>query len=125
MSLDIARIRQSFQKNGYVVVPNFLDNDELNTVRERLAKLILATHKKQNYEHAFYANKQDKNSLKQLHRIEDDDFFKIYSTSSKWSALASTLLGGKVDPTLTLEWFNKPPKQGTKAYWSSTVAHHT
>ena len=118
MSLDIARIRQSFQKNGYVVVPSFLDNDELNIVRERLTKLIVATHKKQNYEHAFYANKQDKNSLKQLHRIEEDDFFKSYSTSSMWSSLASSLLDEKVEPALALEWFNKPPN-----YFHETPPH--
>jgi len=46
MSLDIAQLRESFQKNGYVVVPNFLENDELNIVYERLTKLIVATQKK-------------------------------------------------------------------------------
>ena len=118
MSLDIAQLRESFQKNGYVVVPNFLENDELNIVRERLTKLIVATQKKQNYEHAFYANKQDKNSLKQLHRIEEDDFFKNYSASTKWSSLASALLDDKVEPALALEWFNKPPN-----YFHETPPH--
>ena len=118
MSLDIAQIRQSFQENGYVIVPSFLDNDELNIVYERLTKLILATHKKQNYEHAFYADKQDKNSLKQLHRIEEDDFFKSYLTSSKWSSLASTLLDERVNSALAIEWFNKPPN-----YFHETPPH--
>jgi len=118
MSLDIAQLRESFQKNGYVVVPNFLENDELNIVCERLTKLIVATQKKQNYEHAFYANKQDKNSLKQLHRIEEDDFFKNYSASTKWSSLASALLDDKVEPALALEWFNKPPN-----YFHETPPH--
>jgi len=118
MSLDIAQLRESFQKNGYVVVPNFLENDELNIVYERLTKLIVATQKKQNYEHAFYANKQDKNSLKQLHRIEEDDFFKNYSASTKWSSLASALLDDKVEPALALEWFNKPPN-----YFHETPPH--
>ena len=118
MSLNIAQLRESFQKNGYVVVPNFLENDELNIVRERLTKLIVATHKKQNYEHAFYANKQDKNSLKQLHQIEEDDFFKSYSASTKWSSLASALLDDKVESALALEWFNKPPN-----YFHETPPH--
>ncbi len=118
MSSDISQIRQSFQENGYVIVPSFLDNDELNIVYERLTKLILATHKKQNYEHAFYADKQDKNSLKQLHRIEEDDFFKSYLTSSKWSSLASTLLDERVNSALAIEWFNKPPN-----YFHETPPH--
>jgi phytanoyl-CoA hydroxylase len=118
MIVDTAQLRKSFQENGYVIVPNFLDTHELNAVRERLTKLILATHKKQNYEHAFYANKKDKNSLKQLHRIEEDDFFKSYATNSKWSSLASTLLDEPVEPALALEWFNKPPN-----YFHETPPH--
>ena len=118
MSSDISQIRKSFQENGYVIMPSFLENDELNIVYERLTKLILATHKKQNYEHAFYADKQDKNSLKQLHRIEEDDFFKSYLTSSKWSSLASTLLNERVNPALAIEWFNKPPN-----YFHETPPH--
>ena len=78
MSFKITHLKESFQQNGYVVVPNFLDSNELRIVRENIERLIEITHQKRNCEHAFYANKHDKSSLKQLHRIEEDDFFKTY-----------------------------------------------
>ena len=118
MSFQINQLKESFQQNGYVVVPNFLDTNELSTVQKNIERLIEITHKKRNYEHAFYANKHDKNSLKQLHRIEEDDFFKNYSTSPRWSSLASVLLDEKVEPALALEWFNKPPN-----YFHETPPH--
>ena len=118
MSFKITHLKESFQQNGYVVVPNFLDSNELRIVRENIERLIEITHQKRNYEHAFYVNKHDKSSLKQLHRIEEDDFFKTYSISTKWSFLASTLLDGAVDSTLALEWFNKPPR-----YFHETPPH--
>ena len=90
MSFKITHPKESFQQNSYVVVQNFLDSNGLRIVREKIERLIEITHQKHNYEHAFYANKLDKSSLNQLHRIKEEDFFKTYSISTKWSFLAST-----------------------------------
>ena len=70
MSFQINQLKEEFQQNGYVVVPDFLDSNELRTVQKNIERLIRITHQKRNYEHAFYANEHDKNLLKQLYRIE-------------------------------------------------------
>ena len=69
MSFQINQLEESFQQNGYVVVPNFLDTNELSTVQKNIERLIEITHKKRNYEHAFYANKHDKSSMKRIQSV--------------------------------------------------------
>ena len=83
MSFQINQLEESFQQNGYVFVPNFLDSNELRTGNKNIKQLIQIPRQKNNQERAFHANKQNKSSLKQLRRIEEADFFKAYSTSSK------------------------------------------
>ena len=99
MSFQINQLKEAFQQNGYVVVPNFLDSNELRTVQKNIERLIQITHQKRNYEHAFYANEHDKSSLKQLHHIEEDDFFKTYSISPRCKTLARELHLGPVSYT--------------------------
>lgn len=118
MNLKVGQLREEFQRNGYVVVPKFLGSDDLKIVKHHIGRLIADIDHKQNHEHAFYADRQDKDSLKQLHRIEEDAFFKAYSTTSKWSSLASGLLNEPVDLALAVEWFNKPP-----GYFHETPPH--
>ena len=38
MSFKITHLKESFQQNGYVVVPNFLDSNELRIVRENIER---------------------------------------------------------------------------------------
>ena len=44
MSFQINQLKESFQQNGYVVVPNFLDTNELRTVQKNIERLIEITH---------------------------------------------------------------------------------
>ena len=83
MSFEITQLKELFQQNGYVVVLNFSDSNELRTGNKKIKQLIQIPRQKNNQERAFHANKQNKSSLKQLRRIEEADFFKAYSTSSK------------------------------------------
>ena len=60
MSFQINQLKESFQQNGYVVVPIFLDTNELKTVQKTLERLIEVTHQKRNYEHGYNATSTTK-----------------------------------------------------------------
>ncbi len=110
--IDFAAIRTSFQNDGYVVLRGFLTEIEFEEIRETLNKYIEQVAPKLPPERAFYEEKGNSDSLKQLIDITADaPFFNNMLHSGKFSELAEQLLLEDVDGK-NLDFFNKPPKIG-------------
>ena len=105
-------MKESFRKDGYVFLPGFLNKEEVEALNEKLATFIKEVVPSLPAEHAFYEDKNDPASLKQLFHLNAyDPFFQQMLVGSKFEELAEMLLEDKVLPK-NLEFFNKPPKIG-------------
>jgi len=95
-------------RDGYVVVRQFLAGDELAILQQNLDRYIRDVVPTLPEREAFYEDRGRPDTLKQLQRMDRDPFFAEYRHESRWVRLAEALLG---EPAATdqPEWFNKPP----------------
>ena len=106
--VDFSVLRSQFQRDGFVVIPQFLataDFDELTTNLDRYIRDVVPTLADSD---AFYQDKQRPETLKQMQHMGVDPYFKAYPTHPHWLAMAEALLGEPVEAQEP-EWFNKPP----------------
>jgi phytanoyl-CoA hydroxylase len=105
-------IVDSFQRDGYVYLPGFLNTAEvaeLHTELERFIEKVVPTMPR---EEVFFEDKKKNSTLKQLQRMyQYDRFFNRMMFGSKFEELAKTLLGHPVRG-VNMQYFNKPPKVG-------------
>lgn len=107
---DYTKYKESFNRDGYVVVRNFLSPHEYEPLFIALDRFIHDVVPSIPDEAAFYQDKSRPETLKQMQHIAKfDPYLKEYSNHPKWKALASTLIGEEAH-TAGPEWFNKPPK---------------
>ncbi len=112
MIIDNTQQKQDFDKNGFIRLSAFLSQDELSEIRENLRRLIRDVVPSMPSNHAFFEDKDDPSSLKQLFHLADyDPFFKRMVSGSKFEKLAEMLLEDKMAKG-EVEYFNKPPKIG-------------
>ena len=101
--------KAQFERDGYVVVRQFLPDDEFAQLRDNLDRYVREVVPALPDADAFYQDRDDPETLKQLQHIEQrDSFFSGYRTSPRWVALAEALLGETAEANGP-EWFNKPP----------------
>lgn len=100
--------RAYYDRHGFVVVRRFLDGADLAELQAQLARYIRDVVPTLADTAAFYQDRARPETLKQLHQMEADDFFRQYARHPHWTALAQTLVGEEVQPGKP-EWFNKPP----------------
>ncbi|MDG1896865.1 MAG: phytanoyl-CoA dioxygenase family protein [Fuerstiella sp.] len=100
--------RQHFSNEGFVVVRQFLDTNELNFLTDELDRYIADVVPQLSDAAAFYDDRSRPETLKQLQHMTGDEFFCTYASHPKWKALAETLLGEEACCD-SPEWFNKPP----------------
>lgn len=104
---NFSAFQESFDRDGFVVVPQLLAPAEFACLREELDRYIREVVPTLSDADAFYLDKRRPETLKQLQHMGVDPFFRDYSRHPVWTALAAALLGEEVagqDP----EWFNKP-----------------
>jgi phytanoyl-CoA hydroxylase len=107
----------TFNKDGFVAVPQFCNPAELSSIESALARFIDERISQLPDEEVFYEDKSKPESLKQIQRMhEHDDFFGCFMDSSP-KRLAEELLGEPVVGK-NLQYFNKPPGIG-----QATPAH--
>lgn len=104
-----AELRAEFQAAGFVVIRGFLPPTELRLLDEQLARYVTDVVPHLSAGDAFYEDRSRPETLKQLHRIEQDAFFAEYLGHPLWSQVAENLLGERVRRPQGAEWFNKPP----------------
>ena len=100
---------ETFHKDGFVIVPNFLPPDEFADLNDNLDRYIREIVPTLSDADAFYQVSGRVETLKQLqHMGSFDSFFADYIEHPRWLSCAEALLGERAyakEP----EWFNKPP----------------
>ena len=104
--------RVSFLRDGFVFIPGFLSPDEVAEVNNHLEKLIREVVPTMPPEHAFYEDRDDPATLKQIQTLYSyDPFFAGMMFDSRFEKLASVLLDDAITGQ-NMQFFNKPPKIG-------------
>ena len=97
----------AFERDGFVIVRQFLAPAELDELRSELDRYIRDVVPGLPDSHAFYEDRSRPDTLKQMQYMTDDPFFASRVREPKWVALATTLLGEEAN-SQGCEWFNKP-----------------
>ena len=106
--MDFKTYKKDFDRQGFVIVRNFLENEEFRELTDNLDRYIREVIPTLSDVHAFYHDPNRPETLKQMQSLEVDSYFKAYQDHPRWVALAETLLGEPVKADQA-EWFNKPP----------------
>lgn len=97
-----------FARDGYTVIRQLLPPDELAELKQNLDRYIRDVVPRLADADAFYEDRARPETLKQLQRMGQDEFFESYGRRPRWVNVAERLLG---EPAIAEqpEWFNKPP----------------
>jgi phytanoyl-CoA hydroxylase len=107
--VDAPTLKALFDRDGYVVVRQFLNLTELTELRRELDRYIARIAGLPRTD-VMFENRDRPETLKQLARMKQNDaFFVEFIERPKWIVLAETLLNDATVPK-ELEWFNKPPR---------------
>ena len=107
---DYTQYKKRYDRDGFVLIRNFLSADECGPLFTALDRYILEVVPSIPDESAFYQDKSRPESLKQLQHLEKHEpYFEGYCSHPKWNVLASTLIGEEAH-TLGPKWMDKPPK---------------
>lgn len=100
--------KDQFDRDGYVVVPSLLSPGDFQELVANLDRYIREVVPHVPEGDALYVDRSRPETLKQLHRMERDPFFRECANDPTWSGLARSLLGEDVE-AMSVEWFDKPP----------------
>lgn len=110
--MDRETIKETFERDGYVLIPGFLDKGEVDEITQNFERLIEHVTPNMPTEKVFFEDKTDPLTLKQLIDIHQyDRFFNDILNKGKFKDIAAFLLDDEVVGK-TLEYFNKPPRIG-------------
>lgn len=100
--------RLLFERDGFVVIRQLLPPHELAELALNLDRYIHEVVPHLPDADAFYEDRARPETLKQLQRMGQDEFFGAYANGPRWVSVAEGLLG---EPAIAEqpEWFNKPP----------------
>ena len=100
--------KQRYDRDGFVVIRNFLDRESLRVLTTNLDRYIREIVPHLASGDAFYQDRSNPETLKQLQHMGQDSFFDGYRHNERWNQLAELLIGEPVEAQEP-EWFNKPP----------------
>jgi len=109
--------KNDFEQGGFLALPGFFSEEELQAIEEALARFIEKTLPTLAPDYVFYEDKNDRGTLKQIQRVHEHDEFFNTLFQGKPKRLAEELLGEAVVGK-NLQYFNKPPGVG-----QATPAH--
>lgn len=100
--------KQRYDRDGFVVVRDFLDGESLQVLMANLDRYIREVVPELPSGDAFYQDRSNPKSLKQLQHMGKDAFFDDYRGDPRWNQMAELLIG---EPAVAQEpeWFDKPP----------------
>lgn len=105
-------IKEVFNRDGYVVIPGFLSDSEVNELIANFNRVITQVSPSMPGSKVFFEDKDDSSTLKQLIDIDKyDTFFDTLLHTGKFEEIARYLLDDDVLGK-TVEYFNKPPRIG-------------
>jgi phytanoyl-CoA hydroxylase len=100
--------KQAFDQHGFVIIRQLLARPDFDQLSENLDRYIRQVVPGLAEGDAFYQDRERPETLKQLHRMDCDTFFRQTMQHPRWLALAEALVGEPVMAKAP-EWFNKPP----------------
>jgi phytanoyl-CoA hydroxylase len=100
--------KQSFDKNGFVIVRQFLPPVELAELKRELDRYIHDVVPTLADSYAFYQDRARPETLKQMQHMGVDPFFESYRSNPRWKEMAALLIGEPAEAQEP-EWFSKPP----------------
>lgn len=105
---NLNELKSAFDRDGFVYLQDFLSPTESAILKTQLDQLIRDKAPGMPPEHAFYEDRNDPSSLKQMfHLSEYDPYFEELMNSPRFRGLAELLLGEKTAKG-QVEYFNKP-----------------
>lgn len=108
LTSPLADLKSAFDQAGFVIVRRFLPPDDLAELQHELQRYIRDVVPTLPAEDAFYVDRGQPATLKQMQHMDRDPYFERYRSQPRWQELATALLG---EPCTAMapEWFNKPP----------------
>jgi phytanoyl-CoA hydroxylase len=100
--------KETFDRDGFVIVRQLLPTADFRELAGNLDRYVRAVVPTLPDSDAFYHDRDQPETLKQLQHMGGDPFFADYTKHPRWSELASALLGEPAHAKPP-EWFNKPP----------------
>lgn len=100
--------KQDFDRNGFVIVRQFLKTSALKELTDELQRYIQTVVPSLPATAAFFEVPGRPETLKQLQHMAHDPYFAACQKQSNWKDLATELLGEDCSAQEP-EWFNKPP----------------
>ena len=88
--MNFSNYKTDYSQNGIVVVRQLLAPAEFDELRDNLDRYIREVVPKLADADAFYDDKSRPETLKQLHRMQQDPFFNTYRRHRAWKARRST-----------------------------------
>ena len=111
MSFD-AQWKQDFDRDGFVVLPDYLSSAEATEVDTNIERFITDVLPGAPETTAFYEDPEDPSSIMRLQNMIDlDPWFHELYCGDRMAGLAQHLLGDEVVGK-NLQWFNKPARIG-------------
>src|SRR5262245_35917991 len=107
-SMNTLDYKARYDRDGFVVVPQFLPQDLFAELRGQLDRYVRDVVPTLPDASAFYEDKERPETLKQLQNMGTDPFFSAYRRQHEWLSLAETVLGEPAE-VKEPEWFDKPP----------------
>ena len=105
-------LKTEFDRDGFVVVRNFLTGDDFKELTRNLDRYVRDIVPTLPDSDVFYQDRSRPETLKQMQHMGCDPFFEQYRQQPQWKRLAETLLGEPAKSSGDPEWFNKPPETG-------------
>lgn len=111
-NMDINVLRETYQRDGYVVIRGFLDKDEVAALNQALQNVIREKIPSMPANHVVYEDATNKDTLKLMQDLHlYDPYFSNVLFKSKFEKIAEALMGDAAIGK-TVEYFNKPAKIG-------------
>jgi len=107
--MEFSQYKPAFDRDGIVVVAQFLTGDDLAELTSNLDRYIREVVPTLPDSEAFYQDRSRPETLKQMQHMGCDSYFANYQKHPRWIALAESLLDESVE-TRQPAWFNKPPR---------------
>ncbi|MCE2394206.1 phytanoyl-CoA dioxygenase family protein [Candidatus Poribacteria bacterium] len=107
---DSQQLKDSFDRDGFVVIPGFYTPEETAALNAHIDKFITETLPQLPSDAAFYEVKGQTESIMRLQGMASyDDHFKELTESDRFAKLAELLLDDGV-VSKNMEWFTKPAR---------------
>jgi phytanoyl-CoA hydroxylase len=108
----VGDLRSTFDSDGYVAIKSFLNQNDIDELRQETLRFIEAKVPELPEEVVYCEVKDDYATLKQVQKLNEfDNYFESLAKSTKVVGLAEELLGGGV-VLKNMQYFNKVPKLG-------------